>query len=195
VQLNSNNEITDFVEKPNDFISDLAIIGIYYFKSGEVLRSELQFLLDHNVVKGGEYQLTDGLENMKQKGLRFVPGKVDEWMDCGNKNVTVETNSRLLAFLHQDGINLVSETLVNKQSTIISPCYIGENVVLHNSTVGPHVSLGDGCIVENSVISNSLIQTHAKIKNAHFENAMIGNHAIFNGTFSSISIGDYSALE
>lgn len=195
VQLNANNEITDFVEKPKEFISDLAIIGIYYFKSGEVLRNELQFLLDNNVVKGGEYQLTDGLENMKRKGLRFVPGKVAEWMDCGNKNVTVETNARLLGFLHQDGINLISENLINKQSTIISPCYIGENVVLHNSTVGPYVSLGDGCVVENSIISNSLIQTHATIKNAQFENAMIGNHAVFNGKFSSISIGDYSALE
>ena len=85
VQLNGQNQIVDFVEKPKDFISDLAIIGIYYFKSGETLRAELQYLLDNNVVKGGEYQLTDALENMKVKGLKFVPGKVDEWMDCGNK--------------------------------------------------------------------------------------------------------------
>src|SRR6478672_8715158 len=135
--------IVDFVEKPKDFVSDLAIIGIYYFKSGEALREELQYLLDNNVVKGGEYQLTDGLENMKQKGLKFVPGKVDEWMDCGNKNVTVETNSRMLGFLHQDGENMVSATAVIQNSTIIPPCFIGENVVLTNATVGPNVSLGN----------------------------------------------------
>lgn len=75
VQLNDKNEIVDFVEKPATFISDLAIIGIYYFKSGETLRKELEFLLDNNVIKGGEYQLTDALENMKQKGMRFVPGR------------------------------------------------------------------------------------------------------------------------
>lgn len=98
VQLNENNQIVDFVEKPKHFVSDLAIIGIYYFKSGETLRGELQYLLDNEVVKGGEYQLTDALENMKVKGMKFVPGKVDEWMDCGNKNVTVETNARLLGF-------------------------------------------------------------------------------------------------
>jgi len=194
VQLNDKNEIVDFVEKPKDFVSDLAIIGIYYFKSGETLRSELQYLLDNNVVKGGEYQLTDALENMKQKGMRFVPGKVDEWMDCGNKNVTVETNSRMLGFLHQDGKTLISSTVKKDNSTIIEPCFIGENVVLKNATIGPNVSLGDGTVVENSTISNSLIQTHAKITNANLDNAMIGNFAKFDGKFTSVSIGDYSEL-
>ncbi len=195
VKLNDKNEIVDFVEKPKDFVSDLAIIGIYYFKSGETLRDELQFLLDNNIVKGGEYQLTDGLENMKEKGMKFVPGKVDEWMDCGNKNVTVETNSRMLGFLQSDGIKLVSDTVQLENSTIIQPCFIGENVVLKNSTIGPYVSLGDNSKVENSIIKNSLVQTHAVIKNAILDNGMIGNHAAFNGKFTSISIGDYSVIE
>lgn len=195
VQLNDKKEIVDFVEKPKEFVSDLAIIGIYYFKSGETLREELQYLLDNNIVKGGEYQLTDGLENMKQKGLKFVPGKVDEWMDCGNKNVTVETNSRMLNFLHKDGEHMVSSSVVNENSIIIPPCFIGENVVLKNATVGPNVSLGSNTRVENSEIKNSLVQTNAVITNAHLDNAMIGNHATFNGKFTSISIGDYSVIE
>lgn len=195
VQLNENNQIVDFVEKPNDFVSDLAIIGIYYFKKGEDLRSELQYLLDNNIVKGGEYQLTDGLENLKQKGMVFVPGKVDEWMDCGNKNVTVETNSRMLAFLKNDGVNLVSADVKLENSTIIPPCYIAKDVVLVNATVGPNVSLGNGCHVIDSTIKNSLIQNHSHIKNANLDNAMIGNHACFDGNFTSISIGDYSVLE
>ena len=195
VKLNDKNEIVDFVEKPKDFVSDLAIIGIYYFKSGETLREELQYLLDNNVTKGGEYQLTDALENMKEKGMKFVPGKVDEWMDCGNKNVTVETNSRMLGFLHNDGKNLVSATVTMENSTIIPPCFIGENVVLKNSTIGPFVSLGDNSVVENTIIKNSLVQTHAVIKNAILDNGMIGNHAAFNGKFTSISIGDYSVIE
>lgn len=194
VQLNDKNEIVDFVEKPKDFVSDLAIIGIYYFKSGETLRSELQYLLDNNIIKGGEYQLTDALENMKQKGMRFVPGKVDEWMDCGNKNVTVETNSRMLGFLHQDGVNLRSASATLDNATIIEPCFIGENVVLKNATIGPNVSLGNGTVIENATISNSLIQTNAKVTNAKLNNAMIGNFARFDGNFTTISIGDYSEL-
>lgn len=195
VKLNDKNEIIDFVEKPDHFVSDLAIIGIYYFKSGETLRAELQYLLDNNIVKGGEYQLTDGLENMKQKGMKFVPGKVDEWMDCGNKNVTVETNSRMLGFLHEDGKNLVSNTVVSNNSMIIQPCFIGEGVVLTNATVGPNVSLGNNTKVENSTIQNSLVQNNSVIINAKLDNAMIGSHAKFDGNFTSISIGDYSVLE
>ncbi|WP_188620876.1 sugar phosphate nucleotidyltransferase [Flavobacterium suaedae] len=195
VQLNDNKEIVDFVEKPKEFVSDLAIIGIYYFKSGETLRDELQYLLDNNIMKGGEYQLTDGLENMKQKGMKFVPGKVDEWMDCGNKNVTVETNTRMLGFLHADGENMVSSSAVVENSEIIQPCYIGEGVVLKNATVGPNVSLGDNTKVEDTVIKNSLVQTNTVIKNADLDNAMIGNNAIFNGKFTNVSIGDYSVLD
>jgi glucose-1-phosphate thymidylyltransferase len=189
------DRIADFVEKPRDFVSDLAIIGIYYFRSGETLREELQYLLDNNVVKGGEYQLTDGLENMKQKGLRFVPGKVDEWMDCGNKNVTVDTNSRMLAFLHNDGEHLVDYDVKLENATIIPPCYIGPDVILINATVGPNVSLGRGCHVVDSTIKNSLIQTHAHIRNAKLDNAMIGNHVNYDGNFTSVSLGDYSTME
>ncbi len=195
VQLNDNNEIVDFVEKPKEFVSDLAIIGIYFFKSAENLRMELEYLLDNNIEKGGEYQLTDALENMKQKGLRFVPGKVEEWMDCGNKNVTVDTNNRMLNFLYNDGENMIAATVTLENATIIPPCYIGEHVVLKNATVGPNVSLGDYSKVENATIKNSLIQTNTSVKNAELDNAMIGNFASFNGKFTNISIGDYSVLE
>ncbi|MDM1038960.1 NTP transferase domain-containing protein [Myroides odoratimimus] len=195
VQLNDKNDIVDFVEKPKEFVSDLAIIGIYYFKSGETLGKELEYLLDNNIIKGGEYQLTDALENMKQKGMRFVPGQVDEWMDCGNKNVTVDTNNRMLGFLEQENANYVSSNVVLENSTIIRPCYIGENVVLVNTTVGPNVSLGDNCKVENATIKNSLIQTNSTIRNANLDNAMVGNHATYDGKHTSISIGDYSVLD
>ncbi len=187
--------ITDFVEKPKEFVSDLAIIGIYYFNKGEDLRDEIQYLLDHNITEKGEFQLTNALENMKQKGLKFVPGTVSEWMDCGNKDITLETNGRVLQFAKQDGQDLISKTVTLENSQIIEPCYIGENVVLKNTTIGPNVSLGDDSLVENSTIQDSLIQTNTTIKNANLKNAMIGNHAYFDGNFKSVSIGDYSVLD
>lgn len=195
INLNGANEIVELVEKPKEFISDLAVIGIYYFKDIAVLKEELQLVIDNNIIHGGEYQINDGIKQMMMKGMKFVPGKVAEWMDCGNKDVTVETNSRMLGFLHNDGINLVDSNVKLENSIIIPPCYIGENVILINSTVGPNVSLGNNCHVQDSAIKNSLIQTHAHIKNAVLDNAMIGNHASFDGKFTSISIGDYSVLE
>lgn len=195
VNLNDNGEIIELVEKPKEFVSDLAVIGIYYFKDVDVLKNELQLVIDNNIIHGGEYQINDGIKQMMAKGMKFVPGKVDEWMDCGNKDVTVETNTRMLGFLHNDGEHLIDYDVKQENATIIPPCYIGEDVVLINATVGPNVSLGKGCHVIDSIIKNSLVQTHAHIKNANLDNAMIGNHASFDGNFTSISIGDYSVLE
>lgn len=195
VQLNQNREIVDLVEKPEEFVSDLAVIGIYYFRDVAVLKKELQGVLDKNITRGGEYQINDGIEAMRKNGLLFVPGKVDEWMDCGNKNVTVETNGRMLNFLKQDGEKLVDDSVKLENSQIIEPCFIGEDVVLRNSTVGPNVSIGEGSVISNSTITDSLIQTNAQVENAKLRNAMIGNFARFNGDFKEISIGDYSVLE
>lgn len=195
VKLNANKEIVELVEKPKEFVSDLAVIGIYYFKDIAILKQELQNVLDNNIQNGGEYQINDGIKNMMANGKVFKTGEVSAWMDCGNKNVTVETNSRMLAFLAEDKESLVSKNIKIENSTIIEPCFIGEDVVLINATVGPNVSLGNGCHVVDSSIKNSLVQTHAHIKNANLDNAMIGNHASFDGNFTSISIGDYCVLE
>lgn len=195
VKLNEKQEIVDLVEKPKEKISDLAVIGIYFFKDVGVLKTQLQEVLDEKLVRGGEYQINDGIEKMKQKGHIFKPGKVDEWMDCGNKNVTLETNSKILNFMLEAGEKLVSDDVKNQHSKIIEPCFIGEGVELVNSVIGPNVSIGNACKIIDSRIKNSLIQNESEIKNAELDNAMIGNHAKFNGNFKSISIGDYSVLE
>ena len=195
VKLNDKNEIVELVEKPKFFVSDLAVIGIYYFKDVSVLKEELQHVLDNNIVNGGEYQINDGIKGMMAKGKIFKTGQVDEWMDCGNKTVTVETNARMLGFLQDDGEQLIAPSLKIENSKIVQPCYIGKNVILKDSTIGPFVSIGDNSTIESSTVKNSLIQTHTTIKNANLDEAMIGNHAIFDGDFSKISIGDYSVLE
>ena len=186
--------IKDFIEKPKEFVSDLAIIGIYYFKSGEKLLDEIQYLIDNDLKENDEYQLTNVLESLKQQGAKFIPGKVSTWMDCGKKDPTVETNKIILGFEQQAGNNLVSKDVVLENSEIIQPCFIGKNVVLKNTKVGPYVSIGENSTVENSTIVNSLIQTNVSISNANLDNAMIGNHAKYNGNYTSVSIGDYTEL-
>ncbi len=192
VKLDANNIITDFIEKPQEYVSDLAIIGIYYFKDGDYLRNELQYLLDNDIKEKGEYQLTNALENMKAKGTKFTPGKVTEWLDCGNKDATVYTNQRVLEFIKDS--ETVSVSHKNTNSKIIEPCFIGENVQLINSTVGPYASIGKDTIIENSVVKNSIIQTNSKILNAELSNSMIGNFAEFTGKSSDLSLGDYCTV-
>ena len=195
VNLNENNEITELVEKPTEFVSDQAVIGIYYFKDVAVLKKELQYVIDNNIINGGEYQINDGIKRMMAQGKVFKTGTVDEWMDCGNKEVTIETNRRMLGFLNKSKENLVSDTLNLNNSKIIEPCFIGAGVTLKNSTVGPFASIGANTIIEDSNVKNSIIQSHTLIKNAILDNAMIGNHVIFDGNFTNVSIGDYSALK
>lgn len=193
VKLDKDNVITDFVEKPQEFISDLAIIGIYYFRDGEYLKKEMQYLLDNNIKEKGEFQLTNALENMKQKGTKFVTGKVTEWLDCGNKDATVYTNQRILEFNKGDS-DLISKTHSAQNSKIIEPCFIGENVKLINAQVGPFVSIGDNSVVENSTIKNCIVQTNSKIINANVANSMLGNYVEFYGNSSDASIGDYTTI-
>ena len=195
VKLNDDQEIVELVEKPENFVSDQAVIGIYYFKDVGVLKEKLQEILDENIMNGGEYQINDGIKRMMADGKVFKTGTVDEWMDCGNKEVTLETNGKMLDFLKQDGEKLISDSFTNENSQIIEPCFIGDNVTLKNATVGPYVSIGKDSVIEDSTVKNSLIQTNSIIKNAKLNRAMIGNHVRYNGNFTAISIGDYSVLE
>lgn len=191
VKLNQEGIITDFVEKPQTFVSDLAIIGIYFFKDGAYLRTELQYLLDNDIREKGEYQLTNALENMKSKGTKFVPGKVEEWLDCGNKDATVHTNGRVLANHAKE--NLVDASVKSENSVIIQPCYIGAGTILRNSVVGPYVSIGAGSQISNSVIQNSILQTNTKVKNSVLDNSMIGHYAEYENRPAQLSLSDYSS--
>jgi glucose-1-phosphate thymidylyltransferase len=192
VVLNENKKIVSFVEKPERFISNLAIIGIYYFKDAAILKAEIKYLLENNITRSGEFQITDALQRMLDKGLIFTPEKVDEWLDCGNKNATVYTNQRILE--HLDEKELIHPTAVVEKTVIIPPCFLGENAVIRNAVIGPHVSIGHDSVIEQTIITNSIIQSGAVIKNSIIDNSMIGNYVEYIGTPNEVSIGDYTTF-
>ena len=198
VVTDEGGNITDYVEKPQEFVSDQAMIGIYSFKDGARLKKELQYLIDNNVLLTGEYQLPDALRNMTKNGLKFIPGEVSEWMDCGNKKVTVETNRRVLNILEEegrlhegDGVDPSANII---DSTIVPPCYIGPGVTIVRSVVGPHVSLGANTAVTNSTLQDCLIQGDTTIDNSVMDGAMVGAKASVVGTPLDVSIGDFSSI-
>ncbi len=193
VKLDDQGIITEFVEKPQTFVSDLAIIGIYYFADGERLRKEMQFLIDNDIKDKGEYQLTNAMENMKQKGARFKAGAVDVWMDCGNKNAMVDTNTKVLGFLKGDK-DLVSPKASMDGSLVVAPCFIGENVTLVNSIVGPNVSIESGATITNSVVRNSIVRPGVRITDAVIDNSMLGERAMVTGTAMDLSLSDDSTV-
>lgn len=194
VKTNEKGIITNFVEKPRNFVSDLAIVGIYYVKDGEKLRDEMQYLLDNDIKVKGEYQLTSALERMQKDGAKFRAQNIEEWLDCGNKENVINTHKRMLE-IKWDTEEMRSETAQVQHSVIIQPCYIGPHARIIKSVVGPHVSIGGNSVIENCVIKNSIIQEDSRVKNAVLENSMIGNHSRYLSKASDLSVGDYTDIK
>ncbi len=190
VQLDSAGYISDFVEKPTTFVSDLAIVGIYYFREGEHLRSALYRIINDNLREKDEFQITTALELLKNEGTKFRTGEIEEWLDCGNKDAILYSNERMLEFHREDG--LVDKTAIIENSIIIEPCFLGENSIVRNSVIGPYVSVGHNSTVENTVITNSIIQNESHIKNALLDHSMVGNSSVFQGSKDEVNLGDFS---
>jgi len=161
-----NGLIERLVEKPQEFVSDEAIVGIYYIKDVKALKEALNYLMQNDIRTKGEFQLTDALERMIQGGCKFRTAPVEKWLDCGLVETLLETNAHVLER---------NEKVAPKfdGSEIVMPCYIGKNVVIKNSKVGPNVSVGDGCVIENSEISNAILWDGVKVQDKKLEKVVV----------------------
>ena len=161
-----NGHIERLVEKPQEFVSDEAIVGIYYIKDVKALKDALNYLMQNDIRTKGEFQLTDALERMIQGGCKFRTAPVEKWLDCGLVETLLETNAHVLER---------NEKVAPKfdGSEIVMPCYIGKNVVIKNSKVGPNVSVGDGCVIENSEISNAILWDGVKVQDKKLEKVVV----------------------
>ena len=195
VELNDKRQIINLIEKPKIFISDLAVIGIYYFKEIQILKNSLKEYINKNLKNGEEYQINQGILEMIKSGIVFKTNNVDKWMDCGNPEATVESNKELLEIKLNEGLNLRDHSSELINSKIISPCFIGKNVIIKNSTIGPGTSIGEGTEVENCFLKNCLIQNNSYLKDLNLNKAMIGNYVHYEGNHKFVSIGDYSMLK
>lgn len=194
VKTDQDNIITEFVEKSPVFVSDQAIVGIYYFRDGEDFRSKVEHLIDNSIKDKGEFQITSVLEIMKNNGTRFRKASIEEWLDCGNMSNVLETNRRILE-LKENTEELVSPSASVQNSRIIPPCYIGANTQIRNAIIGPFVSIGSNCIVENAVIENSVIQNDAQIRHASLTASMLGNQSEYTGIPKALNMGDYTSFK
>ena len=161
-----NGHIERLVEKPQEFVSDEAIVGIYYIKDVKALKDALNYLMQNDIRTKGEFQLTDALERMIQGGCKFRTAPVEKWLDCGLVETLLETNAHVLER---------NEKVAPKfeGSEIIMPCHFGKNVVVKNSKVGPNVSVGDGCVIENSEVCNAILWDSVKVLDKKLEKVVV----------------------
>lgn len=190
IQTNESNLVTNFIEKPKDKVSNKAIIGIYYFRRGDLLNNEIKKIIENNIIIDGEYQLTTVLENMKNTGTAFSFNKVEEWWDCGNKNNFINTNSRILEYMNKD--KLINSSCEVKDSKIIAPCYIGKNTRILNCIIGPYVSIEDNTLIQKSIISNSIVYNNSKIYGIIASNSIIGSSVEYIKNDEKLNLGDFS---
>ena len=163
----STGRITRLVEKPQEFVSDEAIVGIYYIKDTKVLKESLKYLMDNNIRTKNEFQLTDALQMMLEKGCHFRTAPVQKWLDCGLAETLLETNAHVLKRVD----NSASVNLPGVK--VIAPCFIAKGAKIENSTIGPNVSVGEGCVIKNSTVSNAVLWDAVTVDGKTLDNVII----------------------
>jgi glucose-1-phosphate thymidylyltransferase len=179
--------ITNIVEKPEDPKSNLAIVGLYYFKDSAPLYESCRAVIDREIKTKGEYQITDALSLMIEGGTSFVPYEIDGWYDCGKVETLLETNRVLL-----EGVENGAH---GRDSVIIPPCFIDPDSKIENSVVGPYVSVAGGCSITDSVVRNSIINEGSSLSNIVLEASVIGAGAEVTGSSSNLNISDDSQVD
>jgi glucose-1-phosphate thymidylyltransferase len=182
-------KVVDVAEKP-DYVKPMdAMIGIYFANNSKALFDALDEMVEKQRMTKGEFYLPDAFKIMLEQGSSITTFQMNGWFDCGKPETLLSTNKYLL---EKKG-NGKTETIKNN-TIIIPPVFIGKNVKLNNSIIGPHVSIADDALIETSIIKNSIVNKNAEIKNAQLQDSLIGENAIVEDIIEKLNVGDNSQI-
>ena len=192
IRLDEKQNIIDLVEKPQSYVSDLAVVGIYYFKDISIIRDELKIHLNEKLSPGKEYLLNYGIERMIKNKKVFKSQEIETWMDCGTPRLLIESAKKIMnSQINSEENNSFAKTGKVK---IKPPVFIGKNVKIKDSEIGPFVSIGDDTDISNSNIESTLIYNSVKVSNADIKNSILGAYSVYDGSNKEIFLGDYSQI-
>lgn len=183
-----NGLVTRFVEKPVTPISNLAVVGVYYFKAWQLLMSAIDQVIHQNIQTKGEYYLADAMQVMIEQGARLEAERIPVWEDCGTREAILMTNRYLLKKNSPDVEPI-------PMSQIIPPVYIAEGVDVTSSIVGPFVSISEGAVIQDSILRDCIISENAQVHNVMLEWSLVGSDAHVSGTFQRLNVGDSSEID
>ena len=191
VEYDENGIVNRVVEKPNIPKSNMAMVGLYKIKEVKMLIDIIDKNIQNNIMTHGEYQLTDGLMGMIEKGVKFTTILVNNWFDCGKKEILLETNAKLL-----DKEGYASNDLPAFDNTIIiHPVSIGKDCKISNSIIGPHVTIGNNVVIDYSIVKESIIGSYASINEVVLQQSLVGSDAAIKGLSQSLNIGDNTEID
>jgi len=180
-----NGIVKRLVEKPEHPKGNLALIGLYFIRSTEIFRECLEKVIRGKITTRGEFQLTDALQLMIEKGVKFRTVQVKEWYDCGKVETLLETNKKLL----EQNANSVPKL---RTSLVIPPAYVSKSAKIESSILGPNVTVLEKVEIANSVVKNSILSEGCRIHNAILENSIIGRNARVSGKIKNLNLGELS---
>jgi len=181
-----DGRITRLVEKPQNPPSNLALVGLYFLRQGHDLFAAVRDIIDRNITTNNEYQITDALQLMIERGGEFVPFGIDEWFDCGKPEAMLETNRKLLK--NAPGARPI------EGSIIIPPVSISPSAEIVNSIIGPYVSIAERAVINSSIVRDSVLSEGALVTDAMLESSLIGANAVIRGGFKKLDVGDSSEI-
>jgi len=179
--------IRRLVEKPEKPTSNLAVVGLYYIRNAALLVECLTDIVERDVRTRGEYQLTDALQRMIERGERMTTFLVEGWYDCGKPETLIATNR---ALLEKHSTSRVIDGVV-----VVEPVYIASTAVLENCVIGPNTTVSAGAVVSDAIVRNSIIGESAQVRKALLDNSIVGPGAVVRGSYKRINVGDSSEID
>lgn len=191
-ELDDDDLVERVVEKPAIPKSNMALVGVYKINETALLFECLGQILHEDIKTHGDYNLTDALQCMIQKGARFKGFRVKNWFDCGKKETLLESNATLLKKIGGN-VNPVSHPFEN--TIIIPPVSIAPGCSIQNSIIGPHVAIGSNTTVNHSIVRDSIIGSYTNLYEVVIDNSLIGSDASVKGLSRSLNIGDNTEID
>jgi glucose-1-phosphate thymidylyltransferase len=188
VQLNGIGNVKRLIEKPKEVDNRLAVVGFYYFPSSEDLLAAIQEQFERKVTLKNEYFLADAINVMLEKGLEMRPVEVSVWLDAGMNASLLETNRYLL----EHGNDNSTEAAKRSGVEIVPPVFIDPSAQVICAVLGPYVSVGRNCVIENVIASNTIIDESTQVRAIILKDSLLGRNVQVQGKPVSLNLGDNS---
>jgi glucose-1-phosphate thymidylyltransferase len=182
-----DDNVVSVVEKPKHPKSNLAIVGLYYFTDISIVKGAVEYIMEKDIKTKNEFQLTDALKYLLDKGEKFKVQRIENWYDCGTVDALIETNRYLLKRTHYHK--------KRSDSIILPPVFVADSAKISQAIIGPYVSIGDDVTVRNSIVRDSIINRGAVLENALLTESIIGDNAVVKGGYKRLNVSESSLVE